>query len=296
MPEKDGQSKRERLARQYGFVQAFFDTDPELKQLFDLAVKKTWTPERFVAELRDTKWFKKNAVSVRNAILQETADPATYKQRVQQMTATVVDTWGATFGATMDRDEIKQWAETAYRMGWSEAQLVDHMTRSVNYRKLLRNKQLGGTAQETKTKLEALGRAYGLNPGNKFLANQVERIVEGRDTFEAAAARLKDWAKREYKAYAAELDGGATMEEIAAPYVNRMAELLELNPETVNVQRKLIQKALRNRNEKGETVPMGLDDFEDMIRKDRRWQYTENAREQAMSVTEGLLRDFGILA
>lgn len=296
MPDGKPKIRRERLARDYGFALAFMNSDPELKQLFNQAVKNTWTAEKFVARLRDSKWFKQNSVSVRNAIMQQTADPQTYRSRVNQMVATVRDTWGATFGSTLDHEEARAWAETAYRMGWSEAQLIDHMTKGVNYRKLLKKKNLGGTAAEMETRLEALGRAYGLNPGNKFLARQVEKIVEGRDTFEGAAARMKDWAKREYAAWAPELDGGATMQDIAEPYVQHMSELLELNPESVHLRARLIQKALKSQSKDGKPAAMSLQAFEDMVRQDRRWQYTENAREQAMGITEGLLRDFGLLA
>lgn len=291
---KNNNKKRERLARQYGFVQAFFDTDPELKRLFSTATKKTWTPERFIAELRDTKWFKKNSVSVRNAIMQQTADPATYKARVEQLSATIRDTWGATFGDAPPPDEIKQWAHTAYRMGWSEAQVINNMTRGLNYQKLLKNKRLGGTAQEMRTKIEALGRAYGLNPGDKYIAAQVEKIVEGRDTFEGTAGRIKDWAKREYKAYADELDGGATIEDIAEPYKAKMADLLELNPQAIHARERMIQRALKARDKDGKPANLSLSDFEDMVRKDKRWQYTTNAREQAMQVTHTLLRSMGV--
>lgn len=295
MPDKPN-INRERLARDYGFALAFMNSDPELKQLFNKAVKNTWTAEKFTAMLRDSKWFKTHSVSVRNAIMQETADPATYRQRVKQMQATVKDTWGRMFGDTMDPKDIRAWAETAYRMGWSEAQLVDHMTKGINYKKQLRDKQLGGTAAETAQKLEQLGRAYGLNPSNGFLARNVERILEGQDTFEGAAARLKDWAKREYGAFADQLDGGATIEDIAEPYRAKMADLLELPPGEVGVLDRKIQRALKARSKDGKPAAMSLTDFEDEVRKDKRWQYTENAREQVMGVTEGLLRDFGLLA
>jgi hypothetical protein len=296
----NGPDKRENLARQYGFVQAFFDTDPELKQLFSLAVKKTWTPERFIAELRDTKWFRTHSVTVRNAIMQKTADPETYKSRVSQLTATVRDQWGKTFGpranTQLDKGELRQLAETAYMMGWSEAQVIDQMSRTVNYQKLLRQKKLGGTAAENATKIEALGRAYGLNPGNKFIARQIENIVDGSDTFEGVATRLKDWAKREYSAFAGELDGGATIEDIASPYISKMAEMLELNPEGIHARERMIRNALQARDEKGQNRPLSLGEFEDQLRRDKRWQYTKNAREQAMSITESLLKDFGLVS
>lgn len=287
---------RKHLARDYGFALAFMNSDPELKHLFNQAVKHTWTAEKFTAKLRDSKWFRHHSVSVRNSIMQETADPATYKQRVKQMEATVRDAWGANFGATLDQGDARSWAETAYRMGWSEAQLMDHMTRSINYRKLTREKTLGGTAAETKMKLESVGRAYGLNLSNKYLARQIERITEGRDTYEGAVSRVKDWAKREYAAFAPELDGGATVADIAEPYVQKMADLLELNPESVNIRSNLIQKALKSQSKDGKPAALSLTDFEQLVRNDRRWQYTDNAREETMNVVSGLLRDFGLTA
>lgn len=290
--------KAKRLARQYGFVLAFFETDPDLKALFDKAVRKTWSTQRFIAELRDTKWFKTHSVTLRNAILQETADPATYNAEVRKLAATIRDTWGATFGGTLgvlDDGELKLWAETAYRMGWTEAQVMDHMTKSINFQKLMTNKRLGGSAAELKNTFEALGRAYGLNPGNRWVASQVEKVISGRDTQEGVATRLKEWAKREYAAFAAELDGGATIEDIAEPYVSKMAEMLELNPAGIHARQGLVQKALRARGQDGNPRPLSLGDFEDMLRRDPRWQKTNNARETVMEITHNLLRNFGLV-
>lgn len=294
--QRNREKKREDLARQYGFVQAFFDADPELKKLFNQAVRNTWTPERFTAELRDSKWFKKNAVSVRNALVQKTADPGTYKSRITQLVSTIRDTWGSTFGSLPPEGEVRRWAETAYVMGWSEAQVMDHMTKGMNFQKALKSKRLGGTAAETKTQLESLGRAYGLNLGNQYIANQVQKIVRGDDTLEGVATRIKDWAKREYSAFAAEIDGGATIQDIATPYINTMADLLELNPETLHPRMNMIQRALKTTDQDGRPRAMSLSEFEQELRRDHRWQYTNNAREQAMGVTQNLLKSFGLVA
>ena len=111
----------------------------------------------FTAKLRNTKWFKTHSADVRNAILQKTADPATYAANVSKMQTTVNDTWGKTFGAdTRNNAQLKKWAEMAVRMGWSEDQLIDHMGSSINYQKLLASKNLGGTAAETEAAVLAL--------------------------------------------------------------------------------------------------------------------------------------------
>src|SRR5437867_7698434 len=45
-------------AEDYGFVEALFDSNPELKKLFNKAVKGGWEAKKFQAELRDTNWWK----------------------------------------------------------------------------------------------------------------------------------------------------------------------------------------------------------------------------------------------
>lgn len=92
---------REKMAAEYGFALAFLKSDPELFRLFNQAVKNTWDPNRFVAKLRDTDWFKTHSANVRNAIMQQTSDPATYAANVNQMYATIRDTWGSMFGEAM---------------------------------------------------------------------------------------------------------------------------------------------------------------------------------------------------
>ena len=294
MPDK---IDRETMAGQYGFALAFMNSNPELKKLFNQAVKETWDPNRFIARLRGTKWFKNHSASVRNAILQQKSDPATYEANVDKMFATLRDTWGQMYGArTMNQKQLRSWAETAHRLGWSEAQLVDRMTRSVKFRKELRQDQFGGTAAEVSGQIDQLLSAYGVSLGNKWKAAQLERVMKGNDTMAGVMARVKDIAKREYAGLASYIDSGQTIEEIAEPYMQIQAQLLELNPAQVKLKDKMVQRALKARDKDGKPAMMSLSEYEDMIRQDSRWQYTDNAREQAMGVTEGLLKQFGLIA
>ena len=286
------------MAAEYGFALAFMKSDPELEKLFGQAVRQTWTPDKFIARLRGTKWFKRHSASVRNAILQQTADPATYDANVDKMMATVKNAWGSTFGkAEWDRDQLRAWAETAHRMGWSEAELMDRMAKSINYKKLLGNNRLGGTAAQVESQLDSLISNYGLNLGKNWKATNLEKIIKGDDTIEGVANRVRELAKREYKAFADAIDGGATVREIADPYAQQMADLLEINPNDVDIQKdKLIQRALKATSQDGKPAAMDFSSFADMVRKDDRWQYTDNAKEHVAGVATELFRSFGLMA
>jgi len=237
---------QQQMAAQYGFALAFMNSNPELKGLFNQAVKHTWDTSMFIAKLRNTKWFKTHSATVRNAIMQETSDPATYKANVDQMFSTVKDTWGRMFGtANMDPKTLRTWAETAHRMGWSEAQLVDHMTAGINYQKLLKVAGLGGTAAETEGQLDNLLGNYGLDVGGHWKATQLEKIIEGNDTIGGVQDRVREMAMREYKAFAPQIAAGQTVREIADPYVQKMSSLLETAPGQIGLNDRTIQSALK---------------------------------------------------
>lgn len=295
-PHKDHLNEHH-MAANYGFALAFMKSDDELYALFHQATRQDWSADKFVAKLRDTKWFKHHSATTRNAILQQTSDPATYQANVDQMFSTVRDSWGQLFGtAGMNHDQMKAWAETAVRMGWSQAQLMDHMTAQIKWMKVLGNKKLGGTAADAERQVNGLVQAYGMDLGKRWIGNQVERIVEGTSSAEAVTNRLREMAKNQYAAFADQIDGGATVDELADPYRQQMAQLLELNPSRVSVNDKMIQRAMRAKSDKGKPAAMDMADFTDMVRRDERWQYTDNAREQAMTVSTNLLRDMGLMA
>lgn len=298
-PAADGGSPkidRRTMAQNYGFALAFMNSNPELKHLFNKAVAETWTPDKFIAQLRNTKWFKTNSATVRNAILQETSDPATFQASLNQMSATVKDTYGSMFGDMGNDKQMARWARLAVRMGWSQAELVDKITSSVDYQKMLKKDSLGGTAAEMKSQLDSLGSNYGIKLGDQWKARQLAAVMSGDDTIAGVQAKVQEMAMREYKAFADRIAGGETVTEIADPYISRYAELLEQNPSSVGLDNELIQRAMKQTGPDGKAASMDLFTFEKEVRKDNRWQYTQNAKQEVSNVTSDLLKNFGMIA
>lgn len=288
---------RRELAQNYGFALAFMNSNPELKRLFNQAVAQTWTPEKFVSQLRNTKWFKNHSATVRNAILQESSDPATFQASLDQMSSTVRDTYGSMFGAAgMNEKQMDRWARLAVRMGWSQAELVDRITSTVDYEKMLKKDSLGGSAAETKSQLDSLASNYGVKLGDQWKARQLSRIMSGDDTIAGVQTKVQEMAMREYKAFADRIAGGETITEIADPYVSRYAELLEMSPNGVKIDDDLIQRAMKQTTPDGKPAAMDLYTFEKEVRKDNRWQYTKNARQEVANVTADLMRSFGVIS
>jgi hypothetical protein len=80
---------------------------------------------------------------------------------------------------------------------------------------------------------------------------------------------------------------GTDLDTIYSPYRQTMAAVLEINPETISFTDPVLRSAI---GPNGETP---LYDFQRALRKDARWQYTNNAREDVFQSVNKVLQDFG---
>ena len=86
------------------------------------------------------------------------------------------------------------------------------------------------------------------------------------------------------------LDQGIDLDTVYSPYRNLMASILELNPESIDLKDPTLRSAI------GPDKEMPIYDFEKALRKDYRWQYTDNAKRDVSNVALKVLRDFGFQA
>ena len=83
------------------------------------------------------------------------------------------------------------------------------------------------------------------------------------------------------------LDNGVDLDTIYSPYKNVMASVLEINPESITINDPLLRSAITGEKE------LPIYEFQRQLRKDARWQYTNQAREDVSSSVLGVLKDFG---
>jgi len=79
---------------------------------------------------------------------------------------------------------------------------------------------------------------------------------------------------------------GTDLSTIYAPYKRTMATLLELDPESIDINDTTLQSAIGDRE-------LPIYEFRKILKKDPRWQYTNNAREEVSNKVLRVLQDFG---
>lgn len=85
------------------------------------------------------------------------------------------------------------------------------------------------------------------------------------------------------------LTKGVDLAAIYDPYKRIMAQTLEINPETITLDDPVLRSAI------GPDKEMSLYEYKRALRKDPRWQYTDQARSDAADVATTVLKDFGFM-
>lgn len=282
---------RKELAARYGWSLALLNSSPELKKLFDKAVKGTWTPEKFVAQLRSTKWFKKNGESARQAITLKTTDPGTYNERMKQRMA-AVRTLAIEVGAGLSTAQLKDIASDSFLLGWDDNQIKRSLT---DYIRRAKDGHLSGAAFAADQQIRQYAYSMGVPVAAKRRDDWAAAIATGRQSIEDIQSRILTSAQSRYPHLADALKGGQTLQELAEPYRQSIAQILEINANSIPLTDRRVQKGLSARTDDGKPYQMPLWQYEDDLRTDPQWRKTDNAKEAADSLTHKLLTDFGFL-
>lgn len=144
-------------------------------------------------------------------------------------------------------------------------------------------------------------RAYAYNNGirlpNEFVKRKADQIASGQLTADEVANTLTNkFVARAYPAFEEELKAGMTVRDVAAPYIASYAALLEVPEDQVDLQDPLLKRALQGQDEKGNPTYMPVWKFEEELKQDKRWQYTDNAWEEVGSQAYEVMRMFGMQA
>lgn len=299
MPNKS-LTEQQDMAANYGWALSVLRSNPELSKLFDRAVSGTYSSQRFVAELRNTNWYKTRGETQRQNEVLKGADPAEWKRRLSQSRAVVADAYYQMYGQHPGEKLLTAMTNSAFTMGYSEAETRDLVGKSFNVSSQMKA-GLGGTLGEAERQIRTAVEDYGLDMGEPWIARQLNYVATGRTDATATANYLRQMAISKYGAYKDELENGMTVKDIAEPYRQLMSKVLELPDKGISLADPTIQKALQYRAPAKGKVPggptqMALWQFESQLKNDTRWNGTQNAQDTIMSAGRKVLADWGLTA
>ena len=298
----------------YGVQAALVNSDPSLKSLFDQAVKENWSADRFKAEFLNTDWAKTHAESWQQSERARLSAPATYADSYNRMRTLIAQT-AVSQGITLSPDQLGPEATTdkvhnrtgnivewALDQSWGKGLDTQALKTHIAELGKINTALPGGSAFDYASQLRSYAYDNGLSNltlagGQDYFNQAAQSILLGKSDLNTWKADILKTAKQNYGAFAAQLDAGMTMRAIAAPYINTLANLLEISPEQVNLgdttgYGKMVTDALRG-TDPANPKPTPLYDFEKIVKANPAWAYTNNARNTVLGGVGGLLRTLG---
>ena len=315
------------LARsKYGNVDSIFLYDPELKQLLIDAVgdpttaKDDMDADEFARRLGASDWAIRNATTYAKRDAErrqytETLDK--YNQQLQladtqekkdailskigQLNTTssyarglasakaYIESVASGLTGTMSPDRLDAFVKRMYDSANDKDPniITRELSALISYKP---GAQLGGSIGGDLTTLRATARANGFNLDTQFGSNindWLQRLARG-ESVETFKNTIRGAAKLGLPDKVANLlDQGLDLKDIYAPYRNVMASVLEVAPDSIGLDDKTLRMAI------GPEKEMSIYDFQRTLRKDPRWQYTDNARAEASDSVLKVLKDFG---
>ena len=167
--------------------------------------------------------------------------------------------------------------------GLDEAQWLANKLESTDEFKKIQERINSTAAQE----LQSAAASNGISLTPQQISDFTARITKGEnvDTFKSIFREQAGFGQPEKVVKL--LNQGVDLESIYSPYKNIMAKVLEVNPQTITLDDPVLRSAIRPEGE------MSLYDYQKALRKDPRWQYTSNAKDEVASSVTKVLQDFG---
>lgn len=282
---------KDELAEIYGFSEAFFNSIPELKRLFGNAVANTWDAALFTAHLKNTKWWKETSETNRKAQLAAKSDPATYKASIEAARVQASQ-MAVKMGASLSNASLDKLAKNIVHFGWEEAHIQNFLGQFITFNE---KKVTGGLAGQTYQRLRTLAYDNGVRMSDQSLHNMAAYVVRGVSSMEDAQANIRGIAMGTYPGYADQIQAGVAIKDIAQPYVQAMAQTLELPDTDIDVFNSKIAAALNRAGADGKPSPMSLTDFISSLKDTPDWRKTANAGNSVMTAGRQVLRDMGLM-
>lgn len=283
------------LAAEYDFAYALIMSNNELKRLFSQALrdpKGQWTPQKFMAKLRTTNWYKKHSESWRTSEALRLTDPAEYDRQLNASTAGV-KAYAASMGATLTDAQAATLGQTFYRQGYSEEQIKAALAAYIKPPDMAGG--LAGVAGDVEDELRALAERNGMTYGDSFYLNAARAVAGGTTDIATFTDQIRNEAATQFPIYRDKIIAGMDVADLASGYVQRMAATYEVDPTQISLQDPKIKEALGGIDGEGNPTAMGLWDFEKNLRSDARWGKTKQARDSFDSAAAGILRAFGFM-
>jgi len=183
---------------------------------------------------------------------------------------------------------VRDMFETAYDNAETDNQ-IDIKALALNSGKVI-----GGAVGGSIADLRAYAKAFGIKYTDADYNRWSSEIFSGTTTANDIQSKIRQDSASAFPVYADKILSGTSVDSIGSAYKSSLANILELDADSVDFTEPMLRKALQfTQDGKPAVMPVWM--FEQELRQDPRWQYTNNARESVYNAIYQVGTDFGVI-
>jgi hypothetical protein len=276
------------VAEQIQMILALKATDPTLEKAWQayLAGKM----DEFQTLVLASDFYRNNNVIARQRKTAQTNQPGVY--------AKDLDAYKISAKKRLIQNGV-QWTpgvekqvELGYQNGMTEDQVDQLIVKSGAMGKL------GGNTMSTVSSLQSYANAYGVGNllNSSYWETKSTALFSGDTTADDIMNDIKNLSASAYPAYADGIKNNVSLSALASNVTSTVANLLELDPDTVDFNNPLVKRIMGYINPatgKQEVMPQWMVDK--TVKSTDEWLYTNNARDTIDSLTTKVFSDWGLM-
>jgi hypothetical protein len=187
---------------------------------------------------------------------------------------------------------MEQLTNHAIWFNYNEAQIREVIANYVNQEGTTGH--YGGEAGQAEQELRMYAHNQGVWLSDQSLKSWLRNIVAVHQTTNDYKAYIQKQAELAFPNLADKIKSGVTVKDLASPYIQSMAQTLEVDDQSIGLDDQTIRKALQSTGPDGKFESKPLWQFEQDLKKDPRWMQTNNARNSLVGTAQNVLKDWGI--
>jgi len=260
--------------------------------LLSLAADDSISDDDLLGRIRGSSFYRNNAKPLRDRILLMRNDPATYKAQLdkteRELTQLFIDA-----GAKFTKKRIKKLAKRAFMFDLTPEQLRKNVADSIDFE----STYVRGIAGEVIQNVRSIADSYGfkLQDGSPELIQAVRDIITKQRTENDIKLSYANEAKRLFPAFSARFDTGATLYDVADPYIEMMASMWEMPKSSISFDNSFLREALQAMNPKdGAPVALSLTDWRQKLMQAPQFMATFQAQNMFVNALSNIASRWGL--
>lgn len=287
---------------------AWMLTIPDLGPLIVQWAQEGLDPTSAEAQFESTTWYRTHSQSVQKWITEVDTDPAQATADLQAQESAMNATL-AQLGLKATPQQIQLLSQQSLAMGWTDQQIKDNIAANTvaNSDGTFSFKYGGSTSQESSStgtlavsmdSIQAEAGKYLVPISNQTAQGFATAIAQGTMDPSGVDAYLQAQAESLYPSIAGAIKSGITPQDYVSPYQEVAAQLLGVDPKSIDFTQQKYARALSQPGQGGTPVAMSLYAWQQMLMQDPQYGYMNsvNARDRASSIAQGIGEMFGKVA